>query len=112
MRHIIIAKTTINIVQALCILSNIADGDTAKRLIVDNEDMLKKLTSYMVNDAHLCALILPGLNSCVNCEMNQATKSCTSAIATLEVKEKKRARGKENQREREPEGRKIKENES
>ena len=38
-----------NIVQALCILSNIADGDTAKRLIVDNEDMLKKLTSYMVN---------------------------------------------------------------
>jgi len=35
--------------QALCILSNIADGDTAKRLIVDNEDMLKKLTSYMVH---------------------------------------------------------------
>ena len=54
-----------NIVQALCILSNIADGDTAKRLIVDNEDMLKKLTSYMVNDAHLFALILPGLISFV-----------------------------------------------
>ena len=36
--------------QALCILSNIADGDTAKRLIVDNEDMLKKLTSYMVTN--------------------------------------------------------------
>jgi len=35
--------------QALCILSNIADGDSAKRLIVDNEDMLKKLTSYMVH---------------------------------------------------------------
>ena len=47
--HLIVAKTTVNIVQALCILSNIADGDTAKRLIVDNEDMLKKLTSYMVN---------------------------------------------------------------
>jgi len=35
--------------QALCILSNIADGDSAKRLIVDNEDMLKKLTSYMLH---------------------------------------------------------------
>ena len=33
--------------QALCILANIADGDTAKKLIVDNEDMLKKLASYM-----------------------------------------------------------------
>ena len=46
-----------NIVQALCILSNIADGDTAKRLIVDNEDMLKKLTSYMVNNAYI--LLIP-----------------------------------------------------
>ena len=46
------------IVQALCILSNIADGDSAKRLIVDNEDMLKKLTSYMVNNAPLTSLLL------------------------------------------------------
>ena len=46
-----------NIVQALCILSNIADGDTAKRLIVDNEDMLKKLTSYMVNNTYV--LLIP-----------------------------------------------------
>jgi len=36
--------------QALCILANIADGDSAKKLIVDNEDMLKKLTSYMVHN--------------------------------------------------------------
>merc|ERR1712168_271192 len=35
--------------QALCILANIADGDSAKKLIVDNEDMLKKLTSYMMH---------------------------------------------------------------
>jgi len=36
--------------QALCILANIADGDSSKKLIVDNEDMLKKLTSYMVHN--------------------------------------------------------------
>ena len=35
--------------QALCILANIADGDSAKKLIVDNEDMLKKLTTYMLH---------------------------------------------------------------
>lgn len=33
--------------QALCILTNIADGDTAKDSIMANEDVLKKLTSYM-----------------------------------------------------------------
>ena len=31
----------------MCILGNIADGDCAKKLIIDNEDMLRKLTSYM-----------------------------------------------------------------
>ena len=36
--------------QALCILANIADGDSAKKLIVDNEDMLKKLTTYMLHN--------------------------------------------------------------
>jgi len=36
--------------QALCILANIADGDTAKQLIMANEDMLKKVTSYMVHN--------------------------------------------------------------
>ena len=35
--------------QALCILGNIADGDTAKEYIMSNEDILKKLTSYMLN---------------------------------------------------------------
>merc|ERR1711970_1208840 len=33
--------------QALCMLANIADGDTSKKLIMDNEDMMKKLKSYM-----------------------------------------------------------------
>ena len=36
--------------QALCILANVADGDTAKDYIMGNEDMLKKLMSYMVSD--------------------------------------------------------------
>jgi len=36
--------------QALCILANIADGDTAKQLIMANEDMLKKVTNYMVHN--------------------------------------------------------------
>ncbi len=35
--------------QALCILGNIADGDTAKEYIMSNEDILKKLTSYLMN---------------------------------------------------------------
>ena len=34
--------------QALCILANVADGDSAKDYIMGNEDMLKKLMSYMV----------------------------------------------------------------
>src|SRR6266487_309136 len=35
--------------QALCILANIADGDAAKEFIMSNEDVLKKLTSYMMH---------------------------------------------------------------
>jgi len=35
--------------QALCILANIADGDTAKHFIMSNEDVLKKLGSYMMH---------------------------------------------------------------
>lgn len=35
--------------QALCILANIADGDTAKDYIMANEDVLKKLQDYMVS---------------------------------------------------------------
>ena len=34
--------------QALCILANIADGDSAKDFIMSNEDILKKLSEYMV----------------------------------------------------------------
>ena len=34
--------------QALCILANIADGESAKDYIMTNEDVLKKLASYMV----------------------------------------------------------------
>ena len=33
--------------QALCILGNIADGDSAKHFIMSNEDMLRKITYYM-----------------------------------------------------------------
>lgn len=36
--------------QALCILANIADGDTAKDFIMSNEDVLRKLINYMVLD--------------------------------------------------------------
>lgn len=35
--------------QALCILANIGDGESAKEYIMANEDVLKKLTDYMVN---------------------------------------------------------------
>lgn len=35
--------------QTLCILANIADGNNAKDFIMSNEDILKKLTYYMVS---------------------------------------------------------------
>lgn len=35
--------------QALCILANIGDGDTAKDYIMANEDVLKKLQDYMMH---------------------------------------------------------------
>lgn len=37
--------------QALCILGNIADGESAKDHIMANEDVLKKLTDYMTHSA-------------------------------------------------------------
>lgn len=36
------------ICQTLCILANIADGNTAKELIMTNDDMLQKIKYYMV----------------------------------------------------------------
>lgn len=35
--------------QALCILANIADGDHAKTFIMENEDVLKKVTNYLMH---------------------------------------------------------------
>ena len=35
--------------QTLCILTNVADGEDAKGYIMENEDVLKKLMTYMVN---------------------------------------------------------------
>ena len=34
--------------QALCILSNIADGNNSKEYIMGNEDLLRKINSFMV----------------------------------------------------------------
>jgi hypothetical protein len=34
--------------QALCVLSNIADGQSSKELIMNNEDLLRKINSFMV----------------------------------------------------------------
>jgi len=35
--------------QALCMLANISDGFSAKEFIMTNEDVLKKITSYLVS---------------------------------------------------------------
>uniref|UniRef100_A0A8D8ZJE1 Armadillo repeat-containing protein 8 n=4 Tax=Cacopsylla melanoneura TaxID=428564 RepID=A0A8D8ZJE1_9HEMI len=35
--------------QALCILANIGDGDTAKNFLIHNEEVLKKIKDYMTN---------------------------------------------------------------
>lgn len=34
--------------QALCILANIADGSSSKTFIMENEDLLRKINSFMV----------------------------------------------------------------
>ncbi|XP_026151028.1 armadillo repeat-containing protein 8 isoform X2 [Mastacembelus armatus] len=39
--------------QTLCILANIADGNTAKELIMTNDDMLQKIKSYMHSNVKL-----------------------------------------------------------
>ena len=35
--------------QALCILANVADGSSSKEFIMGNEDLLRKINSFMVN---------------------------------------------------------------
>lgn len=35
--------------QALCTLSNIADGESAKEFIMTNDDILQKLMNYMMD---------------------------------------------------------------
>lgn len=47
--------------QALCILANIGDGESAKEYIMANEDVLKKLTDYMVSSFITYFRILSGL---------------------------------------------------
>jgi hypothetical protein len=45
--------------QALCILANIGDGESAKEYIMANEDVLKKLTDYMVSTVTInCSIVL------------------------------------------------------
>lgn len=44
--------------QALCILANIADGDFAKNFIMSNEDVLKKLTTYMVSFFYFNVIVI------------------------------------------------------
>ena len=44
--------------QALCILGNIGDGESAKDYIMSNDDMLKKLQDYMVRKDYTFQLIL------------------------------------------------------
>ena len=45
--------------QALCILANIGDGESAKEYIMANEDVLKKLTDYMVSSVTTnCHMVL------------------------------------------------------
>jgi len=34
--------------QTLCILGNVADGDSSKDYIMNNDDILKKVLDYMV----------------------------------------------------------------
>ncbi len=42
--------------QALCILANVADGESAKDFIMSNEDVLKKVMNYMVSFCQILPL--------------------------------------------------------
>lgn len=46
--------------QTLCILANIADGNTAKDLIVSNDDMLQKVKYYMASNKTCCSNVFKG----------------------------------------------------
>jgi hypothetical protein len=40
--------------QGLCVLSNVADGDSAKDFILTNQDVLKKIIDYVVSSLFSC----------------------------------------------------------
>lgn len=48
---------TVFLFQTLCILANIADGTTAKELIMTNDDILQKIKYYMVGGISLKGFI-------------------------------------------------------
>lgn len=48
--------------QTLCILGNVADGDSSKEYIMNNDDILKKILDYMVGEADC-----PNLNHTLIC---------------------------------------------
>lgn len=49
---------TVFLFQTLCILANIADGTTAKELIMTNDDILQKIKYYMVGGISLKGFML------------------------------------------------------
>jgi hypothetical protein len=54
--------------QTLCILTNVADGEDAKGYIMENEDVLKKLMTYMVNifNTKQSGILVFGVMECVS----------------------------------------------
>ena len=42
--------------QGLCVLSNVADGDSAKDFIITNQDVLKKIIDYVVSSSLFCCV--------------------------------------------------------
>lgn len=52
------------LLQTLCILANIADGNTAKELIMTNDDMLQKIKYYMVHSTGVIFRMLVSILAC------------------------------------------------
>jgi hypothetical protein len=60
--------------QALCILANVADGSTTKEYLINNEDLLRKINSFMT---HNCVELQV---ASVNCIQNLVNSSDDGAL--------------------------------
>ncbi len=70
--------------QALCVLSNIADGNASKEYIMGNEDLLRKINSFMVSSILPIQLTSRSINSV--CSEDSQLRSAANSGSVLHLK--------------------------